>query len=59
MDALVKNTDCLTKLGVTVTQSKTADPTLDVSEEFIAAGPTNRAAYLCEKNDVAGFLYIN
>ena len=59
MDKLQENTDCLTVLSVTVTQSSAVNPHFDVFKEFLVTLPTERVNYLCEHSNIADFFYMN
>ena len=48
----------LTQLGVTMTQSTTADPDINIFEEYLTAKPIERVACLFEY-ETAGFMYIS
>ena len=49
---------CLLALEVTVTQLTEADPDSNIFLEFLAALPTDRAAFICDQG-TAGILYMN
>ena len=54
----VRTLKYLTQLGVTMTQSSTGDPSINVFQEFLAAKPTKRVEYLYEF-ETAGFMYMS
>ena len=58
MIPVARTPEYYTQLGVTMTQSSTADPAIDVFEEYLMSGPTERVECLLNyKNE--GFLYIS